>query len=392
MDTDRYTLTEQQEKKLWENAFFVFDTSSLLNFYDYSDTTIDDIFNSIFAKLIERLWLPYNVIIEYAKNRHKPVNRKIALYEDLNKLLKTMEDNYNQLKNRTILQDKHPFIDNQICNDFEPQFGLFKERIENEIKAKVEIVNKTRNEDLIYQRLKQYFSIGKPFNYSKITEVVKEGEFRYKHAIPPGYKDESGKVGFQKFADLIIWKQIIEYAKQENSPVVFIMDDFKEDWWVLDRKRKPVKPREELIEEVLEYANVQFWMYSTSKFIETSKSIMKSVIDEKSITDVKKVSISKIRTKVAGIALSANRQGEERWRLQRLGDVVRFYRKNNDEINIVHLHDYKGFLTVTWKEEPSKKEMHTIELAWENENEPKENVGHEIEVKTGGNRIAGREL
>lgn len=385
MDTDRYTITEEQEKKMWENAFFVFDTSSLLNFYNYSETTIDDIFNSIFAKLITRLWLPFNVSFEYTKNRHKPVKRTISLYEDLNKLLKTIEDNYSQLKNRTTSQEKHPFIDNQICNDFEPQFRLFKERIENEIKTKVETVENTGNEDIIYQRLKQYFSIGEPFNYSKITEIIKEGEFRYKHAIPPGYKDENSKVGFQKFADLIIWKQTIEYAKQEKKPIIFIMDDFKEDWWVLDNKRNPVKPREELIEEVLEYADVQFWMYSTSKFIETSKSIIKSEIDEKSITEVKNVSIPMLRTKVAGITLSANRQDEERWRLERLGDVARFYRKNIDEKNIVHLHDHKGFLTVTWKKMPSTKEMHTIELAWENENEPSEHVKHEIEEKTATN-------
>lgn len=385
MDTDRYTITEEQEKKMWENAFFVFDTSSLLNFYNYSETTIDDIFNSIFAKLITRLWLPFNVSFEYTKNRHKPVKRTISLYEDLNKLLKTIEDNYSQLKNRTTSQEKHPFIDNQICNDFEPQFRLFKERIENEIKTKVETVENTGNEDIIYQILKQYFSIGEPFNYSKITEIIKEGEFRYKHAIPPGYKDENSKVGFQKFADLIIWKQTIEYAKQEKKPIIFIMDDFKEDWWVLDNKRNPVKPREELIEEVLEYADVQFWMYSTSKFIETSKSIIKSEIDEKSITEVKNVSIPMLRTKVAGITLSANRQDEERWRLERLGDVARFYRKNIDEKNIVHLHDHKGFLTVTWKKMPSTKEMHTIELAWENENEPSEHVKHEIEEKTATN-------
>lgn len=241
MNTDKYTLTEQQEKKIWENAFFVFDTSSLLNFYEYSENTIDNIFDSIFKKLKARLWLPYNVSFEYVKNKHKPINRTITLYEDLNKLVKSIDDNFKQIKNRTISQEKHPFIDNQICNEFEPQLGLFKSRIEDEIKTKVELVQKTRVEDLIYNRLNEYFSIGKPYNYSHIIEIIKEGEFRYKHSIPPGYKDESSKIGFQKFADLIIWKQIIEYVKQESRPIVFIMDDFKEDWWVLDNKRKPSK-------------------------------------------------------------------------------------------------------------------------------------------------------
>ncbi len=387
MNIDRYIITEQQEKEIWKDAFFVFDTSSLLNFYEYSENTIDDIFGLIFTKLKDRLWLPYNVSFEYAKNRHKPINRTITLYEDLNKLLKSIEDNFKQIKNRTILQEKHPFINNQICDEFEPLLGIFKGRIETEIKAKVELVEKIREDDVIYNRLSEYFSIGKPYSYSQIIEIIKEGEFRYKHSIPPGYKDESSKVGFQKFADLIIWKQIIEYAKKENRPIVFVMDDNKEDWWVLDKKRKPIKPREELIDEVLEYANVQlFCMYSTSKFIETSKSIISSEIDEKLITEVKEVAVSMVRTRVAGISLSANREDEEMWRLERLGDVARFYKKNSEEINIVHLHDHKGFLTVTWVEEPTNMEKHTIELAWENENEPREHVEHEIKEKTGGNK------
>jgi len=42
------------------------------------------------------------------------------------------------------------------------------------------------------------------------------------------------------------------------------------------------------------------------------------------------------------------------------------------------LHDHKGYLTVIWSKEPTTLERHTIESAWENENEPGESTEHLI--------------
>ncbi len=45
-------LTSEEEKVVWQQALFVFDRSAVLNFYEYSDTTREDIYNNIF-KLLE---------------------------------------------------------------------------------------------------------------------------------------------------------------------------------------------------------------------------------------------------------------------------------------------------------------------------------------------------
>ena len=378
MKTNQYDLTEQQEKEMWRNAIFVFDTSSLLNFYDYSDKTIDDIFNSTLEKLKDNLWIPYNVNFEYNKNRYKLINRSITLYNDLNKHVKTIIDSFQEIRNRTISKEKHPFIENNIFEEFEPFVNAFKNRVEAEIQKKIELIESTRVDDKICKKINDFFSVGISFKYSEIIEIIKEGEFRFKHKLPPGYKDENDKIGFQKFADLIIWKQIIEHAKGKNKPIILIMDDFKEDWWVLDKKRKPIKPREELIDEMLDVANTSFWMYSTSKFIETSKLIIESKITSDAIDEIKQVSTPQVEKTVEGIILSANREEDEPWRLLRLADVARYYKRYSEKINIIKLHDHKGYLTVIWSKEPTTLERHTIESAWENENEPGESTEHLI--------------
>ena len=70
-----YFLTEEREKRLWENCIFVFDTSAILKLYYYSKLILDDISKSIFSNLEsqERLWIPQRVEYEFFKNREDKI-------------------------------------------------------------------------------------------------------------------------------------------------------------------------------------------------------------------------------------------------------------------------------------------------------------------------------
>jgi len=41
-----------------------------------------------------------------------------------------------------------------------------------------------------------------------------------------------------KFGDLIIWKEMIEKAKAEKRPIIFVTDDGKSDWWHIHSSRQ----------------------------------------------------------------------------------------------------------------------------------------------------------
>src|SRR5690606_16321439 len=101
------------------------------------------------------------------------------------------------------------------------------------------------------------------------------------YEIPPGYKDKKNKenafklYGAQrintKYSDFIIWHEIIEKAKREKKPIVFITDEKKDDW-VLKVNGYVLSARPELINELMIKANQQFHLASSKDFI----SIMKS--------------------------------------------------------------------------------------------------------------------
>ncbi len=353
-----YILNQEQENSLWRTATIVFDTSALLNLYEFSEKSRDDIFNFIASKLKNKIWLPYNVQYEYIKNREKPINSAIKSYEDLIINYKSMYENFVQIKNRTKSGEKHPTINPEIISGLEKEMGVFKENFDKEIKSKISILNGSKENDDICNFIIKNFSFGKPYSHSKIIEIIKEGEFRYANFLPPGYMDQKDKLGFQKY---------------EKKPIILIMDDLKEDWWVLDKKRKPIMPRPELVEEIRESGNAEFWMYTISDFLKKFPEL----IEETTIQEVQNVTDNRDELYKGKILLTAHRSREEPFRIKRLQNVANFLELIIDIDNLFELNDYKGMLTATWKKNPTDFEKSSVELGWEHENEPSGNVSHE---------------
>jgi hypothetical protein len=65
-------------------------------------------------------------------------------------------------------------------------------------------------------------------------------------------KDKDDPTARDKYGDLLIWKQMLKQAKETGKDVVFVSRDVKEDWWELDKDKKPVRPRPELFREFRE--------------------------------------------------------------------------------------------------------------------------------------------
>ena len=129
-----------------------------------------------------------------------------------------------------------------------------------------------------------YFSVGREFSYDELFEITKKGKHRYEFRIPPGYGDlkTGDKDGFQIFGDLIIWMQILEYAKDTQKPILFITNDIKKGngWCYPDSKNSELRvesPREELIKEIKDISGVDFWMYSLPQMLFLANEYLKSV-------------------------------------------------------------------------------------------------------------------
>jgi len=323
----KYRLDSKEEKDLFKKAIIIFDTSSILDFYYYSEHTREEIFKTVFSKIKNRLWIPFQVSFEFMKNREKVMTKPIDSYKNLITKHSGNKDNGHfdeiisivrkfqkeevsfakgQLKTlieKTQKNDKHPFFEENYFNDLEKRIDLldnylttadkelkkFREKLEKDIEQKIKTIEDIKSKDSIKLNIEKYFEIGEEFDYGEQLEIVREGELRYRNQIPPGYEDFDEKLGFQKFGDLIFWKQILKYAKNKDLPFILVTNDNKNDWWHFDGKKNSNIPRYELITEFNEYNSNKFWMYNSNDFLFKIKQILKFKIDDSAIAEVKSV-------------------------------------------------------------------------------------------------------
>ncbi|MFN6482491.1 MAG: PIN domain-containing protein [Nostoc sp. DedQUE02] len=255
-----YQPTEEEFAELWKECIFSFDTNVLLRIYQYSPKTRERFFD-ILHKLKQRIWIPYQVAYEFHKNRLTKISDQSKAYDDIQRIL---DKNLQNLKGDLGKYNIHSTIEiNKIIEPIERITKKVKNNLRKTKQAHPDLINSDELLDKLTEILDS--RIGQPYSKDKLNAIYKDAEKRFKELIPPGYKDVK-KPEPDKYGDAILWFQLIEYAKLEKKPIIFITDDEKEDWW-LEHEGRIISPRPELAQEVLAEAGVKFYMYLTPRFM-----------------------------------------------------------------------------------------------------------------------------
>jgi len=268
--------TTKEKQELWEKAVFVFDTNVLLNLYRYSAKTRNSLLEA-FESLKDRVWIPYQVAYEYMRRRCEVIYETVQRYDQFKKEI-------DSFSNKAVETLRLTSNDEEIS---ELNRYLYKWLDGN--KDRNLLVLSTDNDEIL-EKILQIFDcrVGNKIPEEEMCELKKEGQERYDKQIPPGYKDEKKKQGQEDdnnaYGDLIIWKQIIKYSKENNVGIIYVTHDQKEDWWNIV-KGKTIGPRIELRREFIFETQQEFHMYSMNSFIATyntmnEKPIEKSAVDE----------------------------------------------------------------------------------------------------------------
>lgn len=269
------SLTPTEKSELWGNATFVFDTNVFLNLYRYTKKTRDLMFKA-FANFNNRIWMPNHVAKEIMKNRCEVIWETNERYE-------------------TISQESEKFLQKCIqelrMSNTEDEYKELEKYISTWLKKnqKKNHMVKTFSEDAILDQLLIVFDgkVGTAFTQEELAEIEKDGKVRYDKKVPPGFKDikkQNDSGSNNSYGDLIVWKEILNYAKQNKKDIIYVTNDQKEDWWYIIHN-KTVGPRVELRKEFEDYTGQKFHMYTMSNFIsiyddENQVKVEKTTIDE----------------------------------------------------------------------------------------------------------------
>ena len=279
-----YHLSDEEKKKLFssKDCYFVFDTNALLDIYRLGKDTADKVLKLI-KKYEKRIIIPYHVAWEY---HNRMLDIITGLYANYNNFLdKYPEESMLKKINEAFDTDNNPSIKRKLSKHFQPVLKDLREDLENE---RIYIQSQFNCWDL-QNRISNALGslVLDSFTEEEIKEIEEEGKERFANKIPPGYKDEEDKDN-NKYGDLIIWKEILRYAKAKGCSVIFIGRDMKEDWFQ-KMHGMTCGPRQELIDEFKKNSpKGNFHIYTLDQFLQFANEFDK-ILDEPELTEIKDI-------------------------------------------------------------------------------------------------------
>lgn len=264
------------KSQLLKDATIVIDTNVLLDIYRYSKETATQILNMM-DTLKDKLWMPYQVAYEYHKDRNeKVIGGHIRTYAQLISKIEEWEKSFNE-------ERKHPFLGEDEFSQLMQHLADIREILcggrDNCSQLMLNDEYKNKIADFYEGKL------GPDYTVEDKEKYFLEAKSRYEKQIPPGYKDY--KKSENEFGDYLIWKQMIDFSKNNHCPIIFVSNDIKEDW-IEDVAGLKLGPRPELIDEFYKLTNQYFYCYSLKQFISIINE-RQQIVNEKAQHEIAKI-------------------------------------------------------------------------------------------------------
>lgn len=296
-----YRPSDEDFKKLWAEAVFVFDTNVLLNLYSYPED-VRNVFLSVLSKIEGRIWIPYHVGLEFHRNRFARIKQANQRVE---KLLQTIRSTGDQLGSevQSIELEKRNIGLSDIQDRLLAVQGAHK-ALSDAVQLACDKLPPISLDDPIGLEICELLDgrVGSPpKDQAALDSLLADAQVRYDKKIPPGFADQDKgddsyrdrELTYQrKYGDLILWHQVMNYAKENGvKNLVFVTGDKKKDWWLLDES-KTLGPLPELVQEIKTKASVElFWMYSADQFLVHAEVHLKATeVTAEAVEQVKEVS------------------------------------------------------------------------------------------------------
>lgn len=269
--------------RMWAEGTFVFDANALLNLYRYSSATREEFLQTLDG-LRERIWIPHQVGAEFFGNRASVMSTALLAYGRLrSELGKAHADLLEVLK----AYRRHPGIDVERISE---ELGATFQRLAADLSSQEEAhPDWMTADDPILARLSSVFEgrVGEAPDDGRAKDLLSQAKSRFERSLPPGLRDKD-KGGLQQYGDAILWMQILAKAAQLKTPIIFVTDDVKDDWWQRVGGRT-IGPLPVLRQEMLDVAQVPFHMYQCDQFLRYASQFLDRKLPESSIEEAQKV-------------------------------------------------------------------------------------------------------
>ncbi|HGM4804182.1 TPA: PIN-like domain-containing protein [Serratia marcescens] len=289
----RYNKDEDFYLKLLVDSTIVLDTNVILSLYKLSEPT-REYFISVLERINERLWLPFQVGNEFFANRLSVISEQVKSYNEFEKALQNIQNTLSNKRN-------HPFLLEETSKELTSSLNVVYEDLKSS-KIKYESLISS---DIILEKILDLYDgkVGNEYTEAELNEYIEIAKERYKKKIPPGYKDFKSKGGdkdegtlfgydrIRPYGDFILWKQTIDFAKN-NSNVIIVTDDTKEDWYQ-EAHGRTLGPRHELITEFKKETGKNIHIYQSDVFISRIEKALGINANQEAVDEIKASNIER---------------------------------------------------------------------------------------------------
>lgn len=272
-----YSLEDDKIDEMWDKAIIVLDTNVLLDFYRVSPETQSDLLSLLdYFGEHQRLWIPYQVALEYHSNLYKVVSDQMTRYDDTLDILKKFLSSITQKRNHPFLNDNLINRSNNFIKDIGKYFESQKKKLKDSV---VDSSLKGKIADIFQGH------VGDSFTDDELKQIYIQGNTRYLKNIPPGFEDKK-KGDSEKYNDLVVWNEVLRYAKAKSVSVIFVSSDTKKDWYLV-AKGQTICPQPLLIKEFQDTTDQNILLYSLERFMSLAKERNVVNIQDDSIEELK---------------------------------------------------------------------------------------------------------
>lgn len=317
-----YPPSDDEMNNIWEEGLIVLDTNALLNILRYSASTRDQLLD-LLDKQKEQIWIPYQVGLEFHRNRRKMPGELTSAFAGVQTALEEAEQSIGVALNALGRHAKQEAGD--LGAAFDKHAKKLKKKLRRASRTHTVAVTSDEAQAATFTRISELYDgrVGEPYDEEKLQALFKEGATRYAKQIPPGYKDEAEKQDDRKYGDLVLWRQILDHATVHKKPLLFVTDDNKEDWWERP-SGKTVGPRPELVEEYYAASGQRAHFYNLRRYLAFAKARGEAISSE-SVAEVKNASFRPSHASWANVgqmALMAENSERSRSLMRQIADLA----------------------------------------------------------------------
>ncbi len=252
-----YPLGNNDIIDMLDRAAIVLDTDALLCLYKLKEEDALRLL-TIIETCRDRLWLPHEVAWLY----HHKLNDEIL--KQINNIQNTLS-HFTSCEQNIKAPLSYPYLSSATWTRLEEILHQIMgecNQQKSELAGRLNNCNIKNQIDSLFRG-----KMGNPYDEGALSNIYREGAERYRCQIPPGFCSTDNPDDRIKYHDLIIWKELQNYASTADKDVVLVTGKVKQDWYyIVDNKI--ISTLHKLINEFYNFTNKKFHCISISNYVD----------------------------------------------------------------------------------------------------------------------------